>query len=524
MSETINSETEVVTAFDQIPYALLNQELDKASTDLLAELTQIQRYYNIYEKGAKFIPEGSQGDYIPAMLKFMLAATLINKEARFLFAEAPDIIVEPKGDVGKITTSTKDAITIFNDLLKTVFTENKFEGQLVKAAKDCFIGKRVAGLINFNEDDGIIVSFLPSTQFIYETQVGNHNELVKFVAFMVVKPDTQLSNKQILRKRLTLENGKVFVEETIFDGTGASLVELTPKRETLLTSIPAVVFLNDGLSGDTKGESEIDKLDGFESWYSKLANADTDAERKAMNEVKFTVDMSQDSTKNLKVSPGAYWDLQSDQNLSTAKPEVGTLSSNMAYSEALETTLERIKSSAYDMLDIPMLSLDSLKGQVTTGKALKAIYWPLVVRCKEKMKTWGPGLRAMAQIIIDGSLEYPNVAKKYISDTLMPVEYEIKIDQNQPLPEDEAEEKTIDLAEVAGQTMSRKAYMVKWRGLTDEEADAELKQIALENIIISDHTGINVSATDVPNAFPQSEEWIQAIEQSEGNVANAGTE
>ena len=36
------------------------------------------------------------------------------------------------------------------------------------------------------------------------------------------------------------------------------------------------------------------------------------------------------------------------------------------------------------------------------------------------------------------------------------------------------------------QTMSKKAYMVKWRGLTDDEALDELKQIALERQLLED--------------------------------------
>ena len=54
------------------------------------------------------------------------------------------------------------------------------------------------------------------------------------------------------------------------------------------------------------------------------------------------------------------------------------------------------------------------------------------------------------------------------------------------MPEDEVEEKQMDLAEVQAQTMSRKAYMKKWRELTDEEADEELRQIVLEKQLFED--------------------------------------
>ena len=42
------------------------------------------------------------------------------------------------------------------------------------------------------------------------------------------------------------------------------------------------------------------------------------------------------------------------------------------------------------------------------------------------------------------------------------------------------------MAEVTAQTMSKKSYMKKWRNLTDDEADEELRQIALERQILED--------------------------------------
>jgi hypothetical protein len=54
------------------------------------------------------------------------------------------------------------------------------------------------------------------------------------------------------------------------------------------------------------------------------------------------------------------------------------------------------------------------------------------------------------------------------------------------LPTDEQEEKAIDIQEVTAQVMSRKSYMKKWRGLTDEEVQEELEQIALERQMLED--------------------------------------
>lgn len=476
--------TEVLTAFNRIPYALINAEVSGATKDTLDELTQICKYYKVYKKGASFTVEGTNGDYVPAKLNYKMAASLINKEARFLFAEPPDITVEPKGDVGKITEDAKNALTVMNDLVKTVLDKNNFEEALIKAAKDCFIGKRVAGLVNFNEEDGVTITFLPSTQFIYDTKIGNPNIITKFVCFIIVKDSITLSEKRIFKKKFELVDDVVYLEEVLYDGAGKELEVVTEYQETLMPMIPVSIFINDGLSGEDKGESEIEILQDDESWYSKLSNADIDAQRKSMNPTKYTVDMESNSTKSLSTAAGAFWDLGSDQNLDNARPQVGLLEPSMNYSASLDTTLKRVKKSAYNQVDMP--DIEEVQATITSGKALKAIYWPLIVRCKEKMKMWGPQLRNMVDIIIQGAMVYPNCIEKYTDDVISPVAYEVSIVGNLPIPEDEIEEKNMDLAEVESKTMSRKAYMKKWRGLTDDEVQEELEQIALERQMLEE--------------------------------------
>lgn len=501
--------TEVLTAFNRIPYALINAEVGGATKDTLDELTQICKYYKVYKKGASFTVEGTNGDYVPAKLKYKMAASLINKEARFLFAEPPDITVEQKGDVGKITDDAKNALTVMNDLVKTILDSNKFEEALIKAAKDCFVGKRVAGLVNFNEEDGVTLTFLPSTQFIYETKVGNPNVLTKFVCFIIVKDSITLSEKRIFKKKFVLEDGVVYLEEVMYDGAGRELEVVTEYQETLMPMIPASIFINDGLTGEDDGESEVELLQDYEAWYSKLSNADIDAERKSMNPTKYVVDMDANSTKKLSTAAGALWDLGSDQNLDKPAPAVGILEPDMNYSEALKTSLDRIKTVGYEQIDMPNVTLESMQGAITSGKSLKAIYWPLIVRCKEKMKMWGPQLRQLVHIIIQGAMVYPNCIKQYTNDTITAVDYEITVEQNTPLPEDELEEKNMDLAEVESKTMSRKAYMKKWRRLTDDEVKDELEQIALERQLIEDASFASTSGPDkppYPNAGGSEEE------------------
>jgi len=81
------------------------------------------------------------------------------------------------------------------------------------------------------------------------------------------------------------QEGIVFVAETIHDPSGDIVEVVLEKTPTLLAAIPVSVFINDGLTGDTDGESEIALLEDFESWHSRMSNADIDAGRANMNPI-----------------------------------------------------------------------------------------------------------------------------------------------------------------------------------------------------------------------------------------------
>lgn len=505
------------TAFNQVPYALINKEVEETGQDYSEELVQICKFYKAYYKGVKFLAEGSHNDYVPADLRYKLSANLINKEARFLFAETPDITIKQKGNVEDPTQETKDMVNKYNTFLKAVLDANNFADALVKSAKDCFIGKRVAGLINFNEEDGVSISFLPSTHFVYETKGSDKNVITKFVCFQVVTESKSSKYKRIFRKKYWLDdNGTVMLQEDMFDGMGRLVEEITPETAILLKRIPVAIFINDGLTGDDKGLSDVEQVMQFERWYSRQSNAAVDAERKSMNPTIYAIDMSVKSTKNLSRGPGSFWDLQSEQNNDNSSPGVGILEPAMNYSGPLKETLERIKAAGYEALDIPMINLETMVGSITSGKALKSIYWPLIVRCKEKMKMWGPQLQTMVEHILEGAAVYPNCITKYIEGTLTPIAYEITIEQNIPLPEDENEQRTLDLAEVDSKVLSRKAYMKKWHGLSDGEVEQELEQIARERELLEDAAFTGATADEPP--YPDSDS------DDVDNIADEGVE
>lgn len=470
---------EVITSYNNVPYFILINDLSASQQkEFNEEAAEINSFYEKYRKGVKFITEGTNGDYVPSQLKFKKAASIINKEARFLFANPPTFNI----NINDVSSELKSQNTILQKFLNKVLKKNNFNSKLLKAAKDCFIGKRVAVMLNVNNATGISITFLNSLEFVYELDPIS-DELQKIITFYNQNDVPDRAEQRWFKKTYELVNDVVYVEEILYDGVGTEIEVVTKRRPTKFTYIPAAVILNDGLTYDIKGESELSYLLDYENYYSKLANADMDAERKGMNPVRYTIDASQNSTSNLSIAPGAYWDIQSDEEKAndSVKASVGMMESSMSYSNALKTTLDRIENAMYAEVDVPNINSEQLQGVITSGKTISALYWGLTVRCNEKMLAWAPALEKIVNAIIDGGRLYPESIKKYTYEMFLPdIEYDVLIENNYPLPEDENEEKNMDLAEINAQVMSKKSYLKKWRGLSDEEADEELEQIKME--------------------------------------------
>ena len=512
------SKLQFYSAFPDVPYSLIDKvfgDNQNVANSFKNEFEQIKDFYYIYRVGNEFRTEGSNGDYIPSALRYKKASMILNKEARFLFANPPTFNV----NIDDVIGDNAEDNAALQDYLDKVFVKTNFHSKLAKAVKDCFVGKRIAIVVNFTSTNKIAIKMLKSTEFIYE--YDDDEELSKFVAFYEETKSDHLSEQRWFRKVYTKENGKVFLLEDVYDGTGELVETITKRTQIKLNIIPVAIVLNDGLLGDIRGVSELSYIMDYESYYSKLANSDMDAERKTMHPIRYTVDASQDSTKNLSSSPGSYWDVQTDSdkpNDASYSAKVGIIEPQMNYSTPLKVTLDRLENEMYAELDVPNITSEQLAGVITSGKTIQALYWGLTVRCDEKMLAWQPGLRLVAEIVIEGSKKYSNVIKTYSDEETLPdIPYDILVENNYPIPEDVKEEKELDITEIDAKVMSRKAYLKKWRKLSDKEAAAELEQIKLESEML-DNTYLNYSTSDtVKTQSEEEQEGADSVDQNFGS-------
>jgi hypothetical protein len=443
---------------------------------VLQEMNDILRLYDIYEGRENFIDKSEEKDYTQTEKRTNLIKKLIKEESRFLFGKTPELYIQPKND----TDADKDKAGEINLYLNKILKDNLFSEKLVKGARDCFIGKRAAIKLYANQDTKEIrIMFLPSLEFIYESDEENPNELKKIIFFYQTNKEVERDKQRIWKQKYEMIDGRCILNEGIYNGNGILIEPINVDIDLQLSGIPCYVIINDGLSGDPFGESDVKELLDNQIQYNRLSSEDVDTLRKGMDRIIYGVDIDPEASEKFKLKPGAFWDVPTDPTAEGKQATLGTIPTDFGYGEKIESSLKRIKSDMYEMLNVPMLSNDELKGMMTSGKTMKALYWQLITRCEEKMMAWRPALEWLIRAILE-------ITEVYQIEKLPQLDYTVTVENNYPLQEDEDEEKTLDLQQVNAQAMSRKTFIKKWQGVTDDVADAEIKQIALEREMLEE--------------------------------------
>ncbi|MGL5766719.1 MAG: phage portal protein [Sarcina sp.] len=442
--------------------------------EVIKEMSEIIKLYDIYDgKGQDW--NSDEADYIPTKKRTNYIKNLIKQEARFLFGKTPTFEI-----VGE-----NEEYAAANEYINKILDANLFNDKLVKGARDCFIGKRVAIKIHADATTkSMRIMFVPSLEFVYEPFEDRVDELKKIIFFHQVNEETAKEAQVIWKQKYEMVEGKCLLTEGFYNGYGTLLEMLCENQDLKLSGIPAYVIINDGLSGDLKGESDVAEIFENAMAYNMLASEDIDTLKKGMNRIIYGLDVDEQSSKLFKLKAGAFWDVETSKLADGKQAQIGTVDTDFNYDTRMENTLNRIKSDMHEVLNIPLINNQDLKGMMTSGKSMKALYWQLITRCEEKWQSWQPALiwmiRAIVEITSVYNIENIGVDVNTINDL------NISVINNYPLQEDEDNEMLLDLNKVNSQAMSRKSFIKKWGNVTDDIADEELKQIQLEKQMLEE--------------------------------------
>jgi len=448
--------------------------------DVLRDVCKMIKLYDIYDgKGQDWETPGNL-DYQPTKKKTNYIKKLIKEEARFLFGKTPEF---------KVASKNEDAAAGLNTFLNETLKKNHFSEKIIKGARDCFIGKRVAMKIIGGKDRPLKINFVPSMGFVYEPIDDQVDELKSIVFFYAINDKEDKRYQRVWKQKFWLENGICRMDEGVYNGYGELVEKRYESFDTGLDFIPAKVIINDGLSGDLKGESDVEELLYNQEAFNRLSSDDIDALKFNMFPQTVAVNANRESLEKIKISPAALIDLQTDETVDDGQAQMYKLESSFSYDARLEHTLRRLKNEMHELLNIPNVSPEELKGFITSGKSMKALYWQMITRCEEKYATWRPALEWLGRSVI-------RMAQVYgVGDAPNTDDFTVSVENIYPLFDDELEEKSCDMQAVNTQTMSRKSYINKWNTEVKEDyADSELKQMRLEREMLEESYAAPVTA------------------------------
>ncbi len=432
---------------------LVKAELDGIyGASVLRDLKEIIWLYDVYDGVGQDWETPKGLDYKPTKKRTNFIKKLIKEQARFLFGRTPEF---------SLSCADKAVGNEINCYFLKVLEDSLFSEKLVKAARDCFVGKRVAVKVSAS-DAGVKISFVPSLGFVYNCSADDSDVLESIIFFHGLNDEDEKREQRIWKQKYWLEGGACFVCEGVYDGHGI-LVSGGEVLDTGLSFIPARVVVNDGLSGDLKGESDVLELVELQDVYNRLTSDDVDALKFNMFPQTVAVNASEGSLENLVISPAALIDLQTDVTETLGAAQLYKLESHFSYDTRLENVLNRIKGDMHEVLSIPNVTANELSGYFTSGKTIKALYWPLATRCEEKFAAWKPVLVWLFRAVISVAS-----ASGFLG-VCLPDDLKVMVENVYPIMQDEFDEKKSDLEAVLAGAMSRRSYVKKWNRELDEE-------------------------------------------------------
>jgi hypothetical protein len=193
---------------------------------VIRDLKEIIDLYRQYDGSGQDWEVKQNLDYKPSKSRTNIIKKLIKEEARFMFSRSPEIRIEAI-DKQKDGEKAEKLNHIINKILK----ENNFGDKLLKGARDCFIGKRVALKLSADETR-VKPLFRPSMEFIFDTDPEDSDRLIKVIFFYQQNDSIDKKDQRIWKQKYWIENGQCYLTEAVYDGH-ARVIDIIKENEPL---------------------------------------------------------------------------------------------------------------------------------------------------------------------------------------------------------------------------------------------------------------------------------------------------
>lgn len=521
----------------------VNETFESAQASILArnpffakELLEVKKFYQFFDGYDVNDPDHEYGqvwktsetglDYKPTKEIRNITKRLIKKQSRFMFGKQPNLQIKP------IKGNSTDSAETKRTTIDSIFADANFWGLTAQAFTDATIGKRVLLMLTFKDNKPVGFRYYTMPEFVHEVDPNDSSTLTRVtIAFQdertraLANPGQQLWHQYIYEMRGEGDARRCWYVYQLTDGDDAQMwtrkgvddislygnsaervveltssitgeveeviVEVKEETDTGLKELPCKLIINDGLTGDIYGNSDIKDLMQMATNYNRTNSDYRDALKFRMFEQPVIIDADNESTKGLLIAPNALINLKSDrtQGLGSAsgsskQAQVTTLSSSFNFQSPADTYLTNLKRDMYEMMDQP---LPEKLQEAPSAKALKYLFYDLIARCDEKWWAWEEAILWAIELICT-TLPQVNTAGIYEEEQIASLSTltinEIK--HIYPIPEDEDAKREIAIREVESNVKSRQTYIRENSDVEDETK--EWAEIIEENQELNETT------------------------------------
>ncbi|CAM3001423.1 phage portal protein [Hathewaya histolytica] len=427
-------------------------------------------------------------DYVPSQIIDNKVKPLINKQARFMFGKEPNLLFKPLKD------NSKEMCEELRQYVDSILSANKFWSTTLKIFRLATVTKRVMLRMEANPGKPIKIYYHDINDFNYELDPDNIGRLKSAT---LVKQDSSTikkeTNNQIwYRFNYYMDKDELcHLKTEIFKGDNLEEPISVEETSTGLSKIPCWVIANEQSIVNPKGLTDIKDLRPLQERYNRRLSDFDDALRFLMFGQTAVIDATEDTVNSCNIAPNSLMALKSIEDTDSNKQaKVQRVESNFTSAEPVKMFLKILEDSMYEKLGIPRP--EQLQS-IPSAKSIKYMYTELVARCEEKWHDWEPSIRQLIRLIVEACSKLNCYSEwNHEWDKLL---YNIVLEKNYPIPEDEEDKKRLGMEEVNLKVRSHRNYIKELSN--DEDYEEHFKEI------IEDSKALNEAEQDP---------WTKAVE------------
>lgn len=386
------------------------------------------------------------------------------------------------------------------DVLKTLWRENKMRAKGLQIARDRLIADQVPCKIVYNPNTGKLRwIFRPDYEFVPLYSDDDYEELIGGYFMRSRKEEVDGEEVDAIKlQAYAMYEGEAYLHEAVYDVedlreirslvpgeedddySGASITIGDKKYMPMgLDFLPIVLFSIDELLASNLGDGEISELRTQNDILNQMNEDAIDSIKFEMFSMTALINAPPGTAEHLDIAPGAV--LEARGVTDSQIPDIKKIESGFRWKEAYKDTYNRVKSAMHEISGLPQIVPQELNFGGLNTDVLRILFHDIISDTEEHWLSWDyafeelheKSIRYLQARMGDGAFSYDKDKIRTIED------YRSEINFILPLPDNRSELVQLLTSEMTSDLESTKGAMER---LGVDDVHAKMKEIENEKL------------------------------------------